>query len=341
MAILTPTRVFEGSESNPYGRIIKEGIRTVSFRDDKNKEGNFFFILPPYKLDRAGNAVSWKVINVRSDFGIDPKEKFVEGPDCPVKFFAARVKMLFPDYAKIETVKENGQDRKKYPTYGRIQKQNVFNVAYAKQLELGAHVLNVPQWGAGSVIEEWSRGKDINGKDKPMLNDPKAAYPVWFQLKKTLPPWVVTVEASKAYELPESLADTDYLYNLDEVLHYPDKEELITKLRAVTPADIFNQCMEDYFRGSTPLKVSGISVPVPEGPVAATEVAISSPVVQSGPKVIVPTASIPRANIPTASAPASTSVVAEAPAAQATVANTGNPIAMTRDAAKAFLNKPL
>ena len=335
MPVYTPSRVFEGSESNPFGRIVKEGIRTVSFRDDKNKEGNFFFILPPYKLDRAGNAVSWKVINVRTDFGIDPKERFVEAPDCPIKFFANRVKMLFPEYAKIETVKENGQDRKKYPTYGRIQKQNVFNVAYCKQLELGAHVLNIPQWGAGSVIEDWSRTKGVDGKDRPMLNDPKAAYPVWFQLKKNLPPWVVTVESSKAYGLPESLADSDYLYNLDEVLYYPDKEELVEKLRSITPAEIFNVCMEDYFRGSTPMKVANVGIPT-EAP-AQVEVAMAAPAVVNAPKIVVPTATIPKANIPTANIP-----TAQAEASpQATVSSSGNPVAMTHEAAKRFLNKPI
>lgn len=267
MATLQPSRNFEGAGSAQLFKLIKPGVNDISFKDDKNAGGNYFFILPPYKLDRLKNGVSWRSVDVRVDFGIEQfKERFIQGPDCPVAFLEKQAKLLFPPYAKIfEEESGNGQKRKKYPTYGRRQSQLVFNVAYFKDLAAGPHVLHLPWFNAGQVIEEWSRGRTPEGSPNPMVNDPANSFPVWVQLKKDAVgnPWMVTINASKGHALPDSLTDSNNLYDLDDVLFIPDKELLVEKLRAVTPADIFDACMKGYLRKISPVQVQGADLPPP------------------------------------------------------------------------------
>ena len=250
MATITPSRAFEGSDlsTNVFGKTLKENIRAVSFREDRNKEGNFFFILPPYKADTAGRGVSWKVVPVRDNFGIDIKELFAVPRNCPVAYFAGRAKQFYPDYAKVETVVQNGRSVKRYPAFGRSTNKVLFNVGYMNAMHLGAHVLTLPQFGGGEHIEAWGRRRMPDGSEAPLLNDPKKAIPVFIQLKKDAvgQPWVVTPEASKTYELPMELSDSNYLYNLDDVVHYPEIDYLVDKLRGFVPADIFNKCMAGY-----------------------------------------------------------------------------------------------
>lgn len=253
MAIFKPNRTFEGSTStsNLY-KFIKEGPQVVNFRDERNKSGNHFFILPPYKQDRTGAGVSWKVVDVRIDFGVgDSKERFYSADDCPINYFEKRVKLLFPAYAAPTVVKrEDGQDRKQYGTFGRNQKQVLYNVAYFRDLKAGCHVMHLPWFNAAEKVDEWHRMKTPEGEDNPLVNDPDHALPIWVQLKTgvgvTGNPWLVRVDNSRSYQLPPELCDSDNLYNLDEVLLVPDKNMLIEKLRAVTPTEIFDKCMGDY-----------------------------------------------------------------------------------------------
>lgn len=290
MAVITPSRSFEGSDlsTNVFGKIIKEGVRTINFRDDRNKEGNFFFILPPYKVDAAGRGVSWKVVSVRDNFGIDVKETFSVPRNCPIAYFSGRVKQFYPDYAKVEQVQQAGRTVKRYPPFGRLTNKVVFNVGYMQALHLGAHVLTLPQFGGGEHIEAWHRRRMPDGSEAPLLNNPEAAIPVFIQLKKDAvgQPWVVTPEASKTYKLPTELADANYLYNLDEVIHYPDLEYLLDKLQGFVPAEIFNRCMHGYqLPNGRVIGGSGPAAAAPAIPSVATPVAMPT--------------SIPTATVPT------------------------------------------
>lgn len=285
MAVIAPSRSFDGSDlsTNVFGKVIKDGVRTVNFREDKNKEGNFFFILPPYKADAMGRGVSWKVVSIRDNFGIDVKETFAVPPRCPVAYFSGRAKQFYPDYAKVETVTLNGRTQKRYPPFGRLTNKVLFNVSYMQAPQLGAHVLTLPQFGGAEHIEAWGRRRMSDGSEAPLLNNPDAAIPVFIQLKKDAVgmPWVVTPEPSKTYRLAPELSDATYLYNLDDVVHYPEVEYLVEKLQSFVPSEIFNRCMQGY--------------QLPNGQVigASTTVAVPAGVPTNYPSASIPPASIP------------------------------------------------
>lgn len=356
MAVITPSRSFEGSDlsTNVFGRTLKEGIRTVSFRDDRNKDGNFFFILPPYRTDAMGRGVSWKVLAVRDNFGIDVKETFSVPRNCPVAYFAGRVKQFYPDYARVEQTTQNGRQVKRYPPFGRPANKVLFNVAYMRDLALGAHVLILPQFGGGEHIEAWHRRRMPDGSEAPLLNNPEAAIPVFIQLKKDAigQPWIVTPEASKTYKLPAELADANYLYNLEEAVFYPEIDYLIDKLHSFVPAEIFNRCMQGYqLPNGTVIGASAaagpVSVPSPVAIPSATGQAMvaSAPLPLTPQPIALPQATIPRAVVPTFGGNVTPP---EVPLPQVTTVNTSNPMAVpagvqpafTIEQARSFLGRP-
>lgn len=290
MPVIKPTRSFEGSDlsTSVFGRIVKDGVRVINFRDEKNSAGNFFFILPPYKADSYGKGISWKVLPVRDNFGIEPKELFPIGPNCPISYFSNQAKLRYAQYAKTEKVMVDGRMVNKYPSFGRPVNKVLFNSSYMKEPALGAHVLTLPQFGAAEQIERWNRRVLPNGGEAPLINDPERITPIWIQLKKNAVgnPWVVTPDPSQYYTLPPELSDSEYLYNLDDIICYPDPELLIAKLRTFTPADIFNACIAGY-RQNDATTVS-MAVPtaeskpaMPQAAPVATPVAISAPIAKA------------------------------------------------------------
>jgi hypothetical protein len=295
MAVYEPTSNFEGSDlssSSAYGRTIKEGVRVVDFKSQKNPEGTYFFILPPYKLDSNGRAVSWKTYEIRDNFGMDSKIKLSSQVGCPVVYFSSQVKAHFPNLAKIEDVTDpmSGQSRKRYPFFGRIQKRVLFNAAFTSDLTLGAHVLDVPVHNCGSKIDEWQRGRFADGQHHPPINHPKAAWPVLFKLAPgsggKSNPWTVSVSEQRFYELPTELSDWEYLYNLDDVILYPEKEWLVEQLRTMYAADVFDKCMAGYFNTTVavPRSIPTPSQIQPINPVMPTiPQPVQQPVVQAIP----------------------------------------------------------
>ena len=346
MANIAPSRTFEGSDlsTNVFGKIIKDGIRVVSFRDERNKEGNFFFILPPYKADSAGRGVSWKVVQVRDNFGIDVKEMFAVPKQCPVSYFAGRVKQFYPDYAKVEQANVNGRAIKRYPAFGRQTNKVIFNVAYMQSLHLGSHVLTLPQFGGAEHVEAWGRRRMADGSEAPLLNNPDAAIPVFIQLKKDAigMPWVVAPDASKTYKLPPELSDSNYLYNLDDVVHYPEIDYLIDKMRSFVPTEIFNKCMAGYaLPGGTVFGGGLTSSPAMASPASSTVAPPSYPTTTvSQPAQIAPVSSpMPRAMVPM-----TPQAQQEPPVPSLSTANAGNPTAgatptFTVEQARAYLNQ--
>lgn len=339
MAIIAPSRTFDGSDlsTNVFGKVIKDGIRVVGFREERNKEGNFFFMLPPYKADVQGRGVSWKVVPVRDNFGIDVKEIFAVPVNCPIAYFASRVKQFFPDYAKVETTIQDGRTAKRYPPFGRPANKVIFNMAYMNALQLGAHVLTLPQFGGGEHIEAWGRRRMPDGSDAPLLNNPEAAIPIFIQLKKGAigQPWTVTPEPSKTYKLPTELTDSTYIYNLDNVVHYPEVEYLIEKLRGFVPTEIFNQCMAGYVSstGSTMSRATVVT-PVAVAPALIPTPSIAAPVGLTAQ----PTSAILKAVVPQPPAPVEPTVPSFV------TANTANPAAaatptFTVEQARAYLQQ--
>lgn len=354
MAVIAPSRSFEGSDlsTSVFGKLVKDGVRTVGFREERNKDGNFFFILPPYKADASGRGVSWKVVSVRDNFGIDVKELYAVPRNCPVAFFSSRAKQFYPEYTKVEQANVNGRTIKRYPPFGRLTSKVIFNVAYMNNMQLGAHVLTLPQFGGGEHIEAWGRRRMPDGSEAPLLNHPEAAIPVFIQLKKDAVgmPWVVTPEASKTYRLPAELADANYLYNLDDVIYYPEIDYLVDKLHSFIPTDIYNKCMTGYVLpngitiGNEPTRVLNPGIPTAStagNPQAFASTAVSGYPQASvpGPISIAPLGGMPRTTIPQAGIP--TAQVAEVvPSIQAV--NTSNPVAATPytvEQARAYLER--
>jgi hypothetical protein len=287
-------------------------VRQVSFKEDKNKLGNYFVLLPAYKADSRGQGVWFKVVYVRNNFGIDGYESFASKQGDPITYFENQVKLHFPNYAKVEKVTIGGKERKKYPTYGRVSPKVMYNVAYVNELHLGAHVLVVPEHYVGQTIFGWGNTVGSDGQKRPMLNDHKSAIPFKLQLRTDAQgqPWLIEIEANKRYALPEQIANSEYLYNLDEVVHYPTEDELVTKLRQITPSEIFDACMKGYWK-----KETFPSVAIPNATVSVTPLVATSAVpAPAGPTVITPSFTMPKAAAATNIAPVSVAPTA-APAA--------------------------
>ena len=311
MAIIRASRTFEGGELRQSGGgYLKPGTRIMNFRDKANLEGVYVCILEAYKEDQGGNGVWYKPLKIRADFGLDTKEKFAVQPNCPIDYFASKVKTHAPNFAKTEKVKRDNREMTVYPAFGRTTWRVLYNAIYLKNAEAGIHVLDLPQSGGASVIDEYVKGKSPDGAENPRLNDYQAALPVYIKLDLTVAgqPWKVVVKEGKTYPLDESYADTDNLYNLDNVVNYPSKEELIEKLRMVVPNNLFNQCMAGYSDGTVKVSFNApVTAPAaqadeddlpfpPQAPIAPVRPVAPRPVAPA-PKPA-PTAVAPAFNLP-------------------------------------------
>lgn len=281
MAIIRPSKKFIGSEidlrdSNKY---IRPEVRQVSFNKKNNPNGAWLFFLPPYKADAEGNGVWYKTFKIRDNFGEKFKEKYVTIDNDPVDYFERHMKIYYPEIAKaVEGTDDSGQKRKIYPLFGRVTTRVVYNVAYVNNLESGAHVLDLPSYNGASIINSWLGEKDTKGKERPHLNDPERCIPVFIKLKEGGgAPWQIEPSQSEATSIPEELADSDNIYNLDSIFIKKSAAELIEKLRNMYSPEIFEQCMDGY-PGFDRVVVS--SAPV-----------VSTPAVQK-PKLNVPSAKL-------------------------------------------------
>lgn len=310
MAIIRPSLKFEGSELNlnptaaPY---IKDGVRRAVFNKSTNQEGAYLYFLPSYRVDNAGNGVWYKKISVRDNFGVNFKEKYVvlNRSEDPAEYFANHFKELYKEEARITETEVNGKKFKKYPAYGRLTERVLYNVAFAQNLALGAHILDLPLRNGADTLMIWVEGKDISGNPRPAINEPDRCLPVFVKLKENSQnPWTIQVESSQPVQLPLQLADCDYLYNLDEILVTKSKDEIISKLREMYPSDVFEDCMDGY-SGLTKKAVQGARLPTanvqarPANPPAAPmNIEIAKPTMSAS----APVMDIPRA-MPAMAAP--------------------------------------
>jgi hypothetical protein len=337
MAIIRASKTFEGGDLTQRATsYIKLNTRTVDFKNKDN--GVYMFILGAYKQDNAGNGVWYRPLKIRDNFGMGMyKEKFAVQFNCPIDHFANKVQSFAPEMAKSkETVDDTGRKRWTYPVWGRTAWRVLYNAALFGDYGAGVHILDLPQSGGASVIDEYVKGKQPDGSENPMINDYENAIPINIKLdlKANGQPWKIQINSAKTFVLPTELADTDYLYNLDDVISYPDKDGLIEKLRSMVPSDIFRKGMDGYSDDRVVRNISSQSeeddLPMPfQNPVVQNPVAqITKPV--SIPKAnIAPTINIPRNN----SAPAK--VDSELPSAPSF--NPGNSKAL--EAASVYLRK--
>lgn len=308
MAIIKPSLKFEGSDLNlntsstPY---IKEGVRRAIFNKSTNNEGAYLYFLPAYKADSAGCGVWYKKICIRDNFGTKFKEKYfvASRSEDPAEYFANNFRLLYPEESKPGEQEVNGKKFKKYPDHGRITDRVLYNVAFAQNLSGGAHVLDLPLRNGADALMNWLETKDISGKSRAPINDPDRCVPVHVRLlENSSNPWKIQVESTQPVQLPSQLADSDFLYNLDEVLVIKSKEEIIAKLREIYQSSIFDACMDGY-PGLTRGVVQGASIPRPTLPVAPTIVEQAAPAVQVAPVIDIPRANIPSAPVKAVDAP--------------------------------------
>ena len=274
MAIIKSSKKFEGGEfKQGNGSYLKPNARQMSFRDKKYADGAYVFILGAYKEDSSGNGVWYKPLKIRDNFGMDMiKEKFAVPNNCPIDYFAQKIRTYAPHLAKTEKVKnEKGQDRNVYPAWGRTTWRVLYNAAYFNALGDGVYVLDLPQSGGASQIDDFVRGRTPEGHENPDITDYEAAYPVHIKLDLDAggQPWKIGVNSTKAYSLPVDLADTQYLFNLDEIVNYPSKAELIEKLRTVVSPDLFDKCIHGYSDPELTISVSHTAPMPAAGPAPA------------------------------------------------------------------------
>jgi hypothetical protein len=269
MAIIRPSNDFEGSElaataSAVPSSYLREDVKKMIFSKTVNANGAYLFFLPGYKTDGLGRGIWFKAFEVRDNFGDKFKEKYYvpNRDEDPASYFAKQHILLYSNgKPELEVVSVNGRNFKKYPNFGRITKRCIFNVAYAADMAQGAFVLDLPLANGGVVLTEWTKQTDFHGRARPNLNDPDAALPVFVQLRDAgSSPWVINVDTSQSVALPEAIADSSNLHNLDDVLVHKPKEEIIAKLRTMYPGQVFDDCMAG-FPGLTQTRGVGFSTP--------------------------------------------------------------------------------
>jgi len=264
MAVIKPSLKFEGSDLNlntTAAPFIKEAVRRAVFNKTTNQEGAYLYFLPAYKADPNGNGVWYKKIFVRDNFGANFKEKYyvASSAEDPAQYFSNNFRLHYPEEAKPVDGESNGKKFKKYPFYGRLTERVIYNVAFAQNLSAGAHVLDLPLRNGADMLSAWQEGRDLTGRNRPPINDPDRCVPVFVKLKdNSTNPWMLQVESNQPVQLPLELTDSDYLYNLDDVLIVKPKEEIIAKLREMFSADVFEDCMHG-FSGLTKKAVQGVT----------------------------------------------------------------------------------
>ena len=250
MAIIKPSKKFIGSEIDlrDAGKYIKPEVRQVTFNKRTNPQGAWLYFLPPYKVDAEGNGVWYKAFKIRDNFGEKFKEKYAVIDNDPVAHFERNMKILYPEEARvIEGTDDNGQKRKLYPLFGRTTTRVVYNVAYVSNLDAGAHILDLPSYNGASIINSWLAENDTRGRPRPVLNDPDSCIPVFIKLKEGGgAPWQIEPSQGEAANIPDELADSDSMYNLDDVFIRKTPGELIQKLSEMYSSEVFERCMDGY-----------------------------------------------------------------------------------------------
>lgn len=343
MAIIKPSKSFAGSalsNASDAGKYIKPDIRQVLFNKNNNKEGTHLYFLPPYKQDVEGNGVWYKVIRVRDNFGDKFKDKYVVvHPDDPVAHFERNFKAYYPEESKpVDEAGKDGRMMKRYPFFGRVTTRVLFNVALVNDLAAGAHILDLPSFNGASLLTNWLNTKDSRGRERAMLNDATRCIPVFVKLNDGGgAPWQIEPDATEPAELPTQLADSDYLYNLDEVFTIKSKEELLGKLQTMYRPDVFEQCMAGYgdFKapkttiavGSNPTANAVVAKPVETAPAKAK----AAPALANIPKATIKKSELPTPAVPDAEMPAGSG--------EPEFTDESNPLAgVDREAAMRFLN---
>jgi hypothetical protein len=300
MPVIRPSRTFEGSsagETSTTTPYIREHVKKVVFNKTQNTNGVYLYFMPAYRLDSRGEGCWFKYVEIRDNFGDRYKEKYwvASRQDDPAEYFGSHHRTLYPEeYATPATVTSNGKTFKKYPNYGRITKRVLYNVAYASNLAAGVHVLDLPQYNGGSVIDSWTKQLDISGNPRPLINDPDAACPVFIRLLDAgSNPWQINVDASQPAILPEELTLVENLYNLEDILVTKPAHDIIAKLREMYSSDVFEDCMHGYpgltsgqVRGHSLAQAEPVGQPQPmaqSAPVARPVAPVAQPVMVAQP----------------------------------------------------------
>jgi hypothetical protein len=252
MPIIKPTKTFEGSnlERQSDFSYIKNDVRQIIFNKKTNTEGLYLLFMPAYKQGITGNP--WfKVAKIGDKI---KKRYYVKNENAdPATYFERNFRALYPELAKPQPA-EGSNKYPIYPNYGRLATRVIFNVGVLKELLSGEpvdkvlHVLDLPSYNGADLLTKWMKAPQPDGTPNPMINDPEACIPVFVKLNSGggTSPWEITPNSSKRYKIPDVYADSDNLYNLDEIFVDKSTEEIVDELRGMFNGSIFDQCMEGY-----------------------------------------------------------------------------------------------
>lgn len=249
--VIKPTgAAFKGSalEDRQSYSVLKPGVRSISFKD--YPQGFWFVICPPYTVDENGNPVWYKVVTERVDFGLGDKRNFPVNDTliCPVAFFESRFKEKYPHLATVTTITENGKTRKKYPPYGRTRKKVLLNIFLCQNPAAGNFILEIPAFGPGSEIAEYTKKTTMDGRPKPFLNDPSGGIAIMIKKDPSLglKAWELQIEENTKVPMPPDLTIAANLYNLDAVVRTTDIYAVIDELAVMFDQQTFDYCMAGY-----------------------------------------------------------------------------------------------
>jgi hypothetical protein len=257
MPIIQPAKQFENSslDNSSEFSYIKPEVRKLIFSKNKNTEGLYVLFMPAYKADPSGAGVWYNQIDVRVEFGPERKKRyFVRNTSAdPATYFERNFKGNYPQLAEVKKVTDGGKTRNAYPNYGRIQKRVVFNVGILSEfqnsqpVEKVLHVLDLPAFKGADQLTKWMNTPQPDGSMPPIINDPEASVPVYIKLNSDgIDPWQIAPNTLNRYRVPAQYADSDILYNLDDIFVEKTPEEIIAELRSSFNSDIFEKCMSGF-----------------------------------------------------------------------------------------------
>lgn len=271
--------------------IIKKGIREAVISEKKEPKGVWLLFLPPWNAEGRW----YKMLTIRDNFGEKIKEKYVVIENDPVSYFVKNYQYRHPNEPKSWQEEEGGKKYTRYPYYGRQTKRVLYNVAYYQRMGDGCHVLNVPVYKCADVIDKYCRTehpitKAVNGP----ICDPNRCVPVFMKVDGMN--YTVTLMPDQPVQLPEQFADSQYLYNLDEVYIKKTPEELIAKLHEMYHPEEVDACLDGY-PGYKKVVATGFAAANPMAGAMPPAVVLSAPV-QPLPAATIPTAQAPAPAVP-------------------------------------------
>lgn len=277
----SPTFENSGIDQESLFDYIKPDVRQLIFNKETNTEGVYVLFLPGYKQDAYNNGVWYKKFKIRKAFGTDKAKKtyYVKDIDNdPANYFQRAFKARYPEEAKVIKAGSPGNDTSFsiYPPYGFYSDRIVFNVGLLaalreqKPIDKVVHVLDTPIYKGATMLFAWMDTKQPDGTPNPFIADDEAAVAVFISKSSevgAMGGWRIEPRIDHRYKIPDAYTETQNLYNLDDIFIEMTNEEIISDLRGMFSAAVFDACMDGYAGidklisyAKNPLPVSSVPV---------------------------------------------------------------------------------